>query len=552
MELHMQRNPAKALLQSLSLIMFSLPGVDAFAYNIPKTVVTCVADQCPAIADIISPKEKLTSQAIIYQTSNQPEFMTRTVAQFSPKDNGGWQYIVVDQTKYANTQPVIGFGGAFTDGASILYHYLPATLQKELIDAYFSPKGIAYSLGRVPMASNDFSCRSEPGGMPSLTSCSNVASLYSYADRQDSTLNHFALQSEDVDFKIPMIQAAMNATSTAELKLFASPWSAPAWMKSNGSMIHGSLKPEFRQLWADYFIKFLESYNQYQINIWGLTVQNEPEESPLYDPKGMQTWQTMYSSKQEEADFVKNYLGPAIRQFEIKYATKINLMIHDDQLTKIHDRVSTLNDPELAQYVDGAALHWYMNLDHLYPNLDKAYDTLNKTSGKGRFILATEACEGYFPIGSGPEFGSWARGEAYGHDIISDFNHHVSGWTDWNLLLDMKGGPTWAKNYLDAPILVDLAKQVFYKQPMYYYLGHFSKFVRPSSQLLASQSNGPFPLEEVSFKVPAHDNLPETIVIVVLNRDVTGRKYYIKDTDRYLNMNIPAHAIQTIIYKAGA
>ncbi len=351
-----------------------------------------------------------------------------------------------------------------------------------------------------------------------------------------------------------MIKAALNATQNNTIHLFASPWSAPAWMKTNGNMVHGSLNSAYQQAWANYFVKFLQAYKNNNITFWGLTVQNEPEETVIAGQSDLQTWQTMYLTKEQEANFVKNYLGPALKQYEHSGGNKIQLMIHDDQVSTINQRAEVVNDAQLAQYVAGVGLHWYMNSDSNYSNLDSAYQRLNADK-QDRFILGTEACEGYFPLFPGPSLGNWSRGEAYGHDIISGLNHHVSGWTDWNLVLDMHGGATWAKNYLDAPILFDAAKQTFYKQPMYYYLGHFSKFVRPGSRLLASRSGGPFPLEEVSFKVAAYQDLPDTMVIVVMNRDMTGRTYYIKDNsisagNKYLNMTIPAHAIQTIIYKS--
>lgn len=532
---------------------------------VPNKVVTCSANQCPMVPDVLNSNEKLIDQAIIFETSPNNGFFVRYIQHFSNKDNGGWQYIILDEKAYVNTHPIVGFGGSFTDSVSMLYQHMDPFLQKALIDSYFSNKGLAYSLGRVPIASNDFSCRSlvrqgnEDIPVPSLTSCVNVYSCYSYADQRDDTLNNFSLQPEDINFKIPMIRAAIDAVRSNkqnELRLFASPWSAPAWMKTNGSMVHGSLDANFQQIWADYIVKFLQAYLNNQIRFWGLTVQNEPVDDGL--GKGVQSWQTMYLTQEQEANFIKNYLGPTLKKFAMEYGSDIHIMIHDDQITTIQQRVSMLDDPEVAQYVSGAGLHWYTNFDFFYTNLDKAYQIMNQQrSQQSRFILGTEACEGYLQIGQGPSFGSWSRGESYAHDIINDLNHHVSGWTDWNLLLDMQGGPNWAKNYVDAPILVDLSKQEFYRQPMFYYLGHFSKFIRPESKLLASESLGPFPLEEVSFYVPAHDDLPETIVIVVLNRDMTGRNYYVKDNsitdaNKFLNMYIPAHSIQTIIYRSRA
>lgn len=536
----------------LVFILFNSFSLAARSSDIPNTVVTCTVSACPTIPPILGPNEKLTDQAIVYQTSNQPEFMTRYTKTFSATDDGSWHHIIINESALADTQPIIGLGGAFTDSAAMLYQHMVPALQKALIAAYFSPQGIAYSLGRVPIASSDFSCRNVVQGVPvpSLDACSAVFSPYSYADKPDATLGNFALQPEDLEYKIPMIQAAIQAALPNDFRLFASPWSAPAWMKTNGSMVHGALNPEFQQVWANYFVKFLEAYQRQQITFWGVTVQNEPEESGFLGMKDMQTWQTMYFTAEEQANFIKNYLGPTLTKFEKDYGSRIHLMMHDDQITSIHSRASMVSDPDVAQYVDGAGLHWYMNIAPYYSNLDKAYTTLNSVNRRDRFILATEACEGYLPTDSGPSLGSWSRGEAYAHDMISDMNHHVSGWTDWNLLLDTQGGPNWAKNYVDAPILFDVKKQIFYKQPMYYYLGHFSKFIRPDSRLLASQSQGPIPLEEVSFKVPAHDNLPETIVVVVLNRDLFGRNYYIQDENKYLTLHISAHAIQTVIYRA--
>lgn len=539
-------------LSKYSLVLSLIIAASSYAET-PNTVVTCDNQQCPLIAPILNPNEKLTDQAIIFQTSNKPEFMLRYEKSFTSTDNGGWQQIILDETALANTQPIIGFGSSFTDSAAMLYQQMTSNLQNEFIAAYYSAQGLAYTLGRVPMASTDFSCRDEQTN-PSLRSCSPQFSLYSYADIPDDNLTQFSLQREDKYAKIPMLKAALRLVPA--LRLFASPWSAPAWMKSNGSMLDGTLNEVYQQTWANYFVKFLEAYKANHILFWGVTVQNEPEKNVFLQTKnkGLQSWQTMYLSKDQEADLIKHYLGPTLKQYESSYGSSIHLIMHDGQITTMNDRFSMLQDKEVAKYVAGAGLHWYMNGDTNYPNLNSAYQKLNADQTP-RFILGTEACEGYLPFSRGPILGSWARGEAYGHDIISDLNHHVSGWTDWNLALDIMGGPNWANNKVDAPILVDLNKQVFYEQPMYFYMGHFSKFIRPGSQLLASQSNGPFPLEEVTYKVPAYADLPATIVIVVLNRDITGRTYYIKDVTRqngnnYLNLTIPAHAIQTIIFRS--
>ncbi len=156
------------LLAPAVFAIFLVQSSSVFAAGIPKTVVACTANQCPGISAILEDNEKLTDQAIIFQTSDSPEFMRRYEKKFSDRDNGGWQHIEVNESAFVSTQPVIGFGGAFTDTAAMLYQQMPPALQKEFTNAYFSTQGIAYSLGRVPMASNDFSCRKDVDGKPVL------------------------------------------------------------------------------------------------------------------------------------------------------------------------------------------------------------------------------------------------------------------------------------------------------------------------------------------------------------------------------------------------
>lgn len=479
-----------------------------------------------------------------------------------------WHQITIHPDNHPDVHPIIGFGGAFSDTASLLYQAMSPDLKKALIASYYGEDGIAYSLGRVPMASSDFSCRayspSMPSGLPGLNNCSAALTQYSYADESPGSLDSFALQPEDTDYKIPMIKAAMATLKQQQkpLALFASPWSAPAWMKTNESMVHGGLLPEYRSLWADYFIRFLEAYRERGIEFWGVTVQNEPVEEGFLGTKDLQTWQTMYSNAEEQALFIEQFLGPNLREYNHTTNQDVKLIVHDDQVSTIGKRLNAMMKTGAAKFIDGAGLHWYMNnlipMTDDYPKLDKAFKTLNASNDKPRFILGTEACEGYLtgvPGQTGPKLGDWRRGEAYASDIISDLNHHVSGWTDWNLMLDMKGGPNWANNFVDAPILVDIEKQTFYRQPMYYYMGHFSKFILPGSTLLRSDSTGPAPIEEVVFQVPETPTLPSHTVIVVLNRDFTKRHYLIEDKrilgeNRYLDLVLPAHGIQTIIYKS--
>jgi len=533
----------------------------AFANEIIRNnSVVCDFEQCaqvePLLASNIS-SAQAQNKIILYQTSVQKKhFLKKTETRFSSTHNGGWQHIEINprdlkQHNGKQFHPILGFGGSFTDSASIIYKHLPLELQKHIIESYYSESGLEYSLGRVPIASSDFSCR-DSNNNPSLVNCDTQKSQYSYDDTEgDFTLSHFKLQKEDLHFKIPMIQDALK--DAPNLKLFASPWSAPAWMKNNGNMVHGSLMnvPAIKQAWSHYYVNFFSYYKKNNIHFWGLTVQNEPVVDGV-----KQWWQTMYSTADEQAEFIQHYLGPTIKNYDKNLA----IMIHDDQLSSVAKRSTAIighsGFSEAKNYIDGIGLHWYENElvpSAQYSNLTSLHKNLSDLN-QNQFVLGTEACQGYMPCGvlsgCGPSLGSITRAESYAHDIIKDLEHDVSGWTDWNLLLDMSGGPNWAGNYVDAPILVDYNRGLFYKQPMYYYLGHFSKFVRPGSKMLNAQSEGPFPLEQVSYLIPQTENTPEHIVVIVLNRDITGRKFYIHDVqnNRFINAEIPAKSIQTYIY----
>jgi glucosylceramidase len=193
--------------------------------------------------------------------------------------------IILDKNK--TFQTIIGFGGALTDASSETFFKLSKQKQEEILTALFDKeKGDGFSLCRTSIHSCDFSSES-----------------YTYAEAGDTNLSHFSVE-HDLKYRIPFIKAAFSKTNN-DLKIFASPWSPPAWMKTNKTMLHGGkLLSEYDQTWANYFVKFVKAYKDEGIPIWGLTVQNEPMAS--------QTWESCIFTASEERDFVKNYLGPAL------------------------------------------------------------------------------------------------------------------------------------------------------------------------------------------------------------------------------------------------
>ncbi|CAP37109.1 Protein CBG19964 [Caenorhabditis briggsae] len=483
-------------------------------------VCRCNATYC----DTIEPLGTVTAgKAVIYTTSKKGKRMDRTELKHSTSSNAKTKVYVNGTQTY---QQIMGFGAAFTDAAGINMLTLPQAMQDQIIQQYFSDDGLGYVFGRVPMASCDFSTHE-----------------YSYDDVAfDFQLTKFNLTMEDFQYKIPFIKKAM-AVSNGKLKLFATPWSSPAWMKTSGRMIGageliGDQNGKYYQTWAQYFVKFFEAYHAQGIDFWSLTPQNEPTTG--IDP--FWKWQTLYFDASMERNFIKKLLGPALAANPVTKNMKI--MINDDQRINLpHWPKVILSDPMAAQYVNGIALHWYEDFidpatvvtetHNLYPDY---------------FILATEACAGYEPA-LGPKLGSWSRAEQYANDLIKDIGNWVAGWVDWNYMLDLQGGPNLVKNFVDATLIVNATAQEYYKQPIWHVMAQFSKFIKPgSTRIQTTIIEKSVDVEGLSFL-----NADGTKTVVLLNKnEVLDFEVAVSDVlapNVIYDLTIQANSLVTIVYK---
>jgi O-glycosyl hydrolase len=243
--------------------------------------------------------------------------------------------------------------------------------------------------------------------------------------------------------------------------------------------------------WALYFSKFIDAYKSFGINMWGLTTQNEPLAAT-------NLWQSMFHNVEVQSNFLANHLGPVIK----KNHPEVKMIIHDDQTLSLPDLADkVLDNPEASKYIDGVGYHWYMALQSAFQNEPAhppaagvkqlvgggAYvkDTWKKLQAQdaSKFIMMTEACNGYVLSTDwvGPRPGEWGYGYAYSHDVLWQLTNGASGWVDWNLLLDMRGGPNLAGNFVDAPMLVQDADTLI-QNPSYFHIAHFAKYVVPGSK----------------------------------------------------------------------
>jgi glucosylceramidase len=401
-------------------------------------------------------------------------------------------------------QEILGFGGAFTEAAAVTFYKMSPEIQTEILKAYFDvQEGHGYSMGRTHINSCDFALGN-----------------YAYTEVDgDVDLEHFSID-RDRQALIPMIKAAQKVAGRP-LTLYASPWSPPAWMKTNGEMNHGGkLKPEYRDAWARYYCRYLREYAQEGIPIWGLTVQNEPE--------AVQIWDSCIYTAEDEREFIRDFLGPTLAREGFGH---IRIIIWDHNRDRMYERAKiVLDDPEAAKYVWGTGFHWYVGDN--FDNVQLVHDAY-----PDKHLLFTEGA-----VGPGSLLGSWAPSEQYAHSMINDLKHWTVGWVDWNLVLDARGGPNHVNNFCSAAIIADPETGQIHYQSIYYYLGHFSRFIRPGAKRIICAATLDV-LEAVAFVNPDGQ-----IAVVVLNRSDHDVVFALKCHGGAARTEIPRHAIQTLCF----
>jgi glucosylceramidase len=403
-------------------------------------------------------------------------------------------------------QTLLGFGGAITEASAHVLSRVSASTRAEAIKAcYDINEGLGYTICRTHINSCDFSLGN-----------------YSYDNVDgDTDLAHFSIE-RDRALLIPLLRDATQAAG-GDLQIYASPWSPPAWMKTSGQMnAGGSLKPEYICVWAAYLLRYLQEYRKESIELWGMTLQNEPTATV--------PWDSCVWSAEEQRDFLKDHLGPLLQKYEFGH---INLIILDYNRNLLMDWAKTvLSDPEAARYVWGAGVHWYRNEDF------KSMSNFHYTY-PDKHLLFTEGCQEF-----GVHIESWAPGERYAHHIIGDLNNWAEGWTDWNIVLDETGGPNHQGNLCSAPIIADTENDRLLYQSSYYYIGHFSKFIRPCAVRLGIEVGNP------SVEAVAFYNSDASTAVVVLNTQNEEQKVQICYTIENIPILLPAHSIATVVFNS--
>lgn len=400
-------------------------------------------------------------------------------------------------------QALEGFGGAFTEAAAVTWQRLaPAQRDAVLRDCFDPARGHGYTLCRVHMNSCDF-----------------ALGHYAHVETPgDVALASFSIE-RDRQALLPFIQAAQQVAGPP-LKLLVSPWSPPAWMKSNGQMNQGGrLLPRYADAWARCFVRFIQAYEAAGVPVWGVSVQNEPDAT--------QRWDSCLYSAEEERDFVRDHLGPALAAAGLG---DVKVVIWDHNRDLMIERASVvLSDPEAARYVWGTGFHWYGE-DH-FDHVQLLHD-----AWPDKQLLFTEGCQE-----GGPHDGSWALGERYARSMINDLNRWTVGWIDWNLLLDATGGPNHVGNLCSAPILADTAQGHLLHQSSYFYIGHFSRYLQPGARRVLCAAT------REALEATAFANPDGTVATVVMNRGEAAAPFVLEVGGRRWRVDLPARAITTCL-----
>lgn len=476
-------------------------------------------------------KENENVTVDVYETSAQGNALTK-IPVVSPTDHP----VIIKLKPEETFQTITGFGGSFTEASASLLNKLSPANRNKILQAYFGEEGARYSLTRTHINSCDFSL-----------------SNYAYAMKpDDKNLYSFSIEPDRNDL-IPIIKEAMKISKEG-FKIIASPWTAPPWMKDNKDWRGGKLLPQYRETWALYFEKYIQAYKEEGIDVWGVTVENEPLGNN-------NNWESMHFSPEEMTEFVKDYLGP---RFEKNGLAEIKILGYDQNRGEELEKWANVMYKEEAssKYFDGMAVHWYASTYDYFPtSLQHTYKLAPQ-----KHLINTEACidaevpkwkdDQWYWSKEATDWGwDWAPEKdkylhpkyvpvyRYAVDIIGCLNNQVDGWIDWNMVLDKQGGPNWFKNWCTAPVIVDPEKDEVYFTPLYYVMAHFSKFIRPGSVRIGFENS------DKELMVTAAKNQDRSFAVVIFNPTEIEKQITLSLNGKTTHTQIAAKALQTVIIK---
>lgn len=444
-------------------------------------------------------------KASIYSTGSQTEngqYLTRTATAVLREDSEGVEREVLNIYPEIRAESFEGFGGAITEAAAYVYSLMDEGQRQALLRSYFAENEMNYRMVRIPIDSCDF----------------GLGTYEADADPEDVELAGFSLERIE-RYILPMLQDAERMAGHP-LEIMLSPWSPPAYMKTNGDRQHGgALRTEYYERWATYLCHYIRAFRDRGFRVRRMTLQNEP--------KAAQTWDSCVYTAKEERAFLQ-VMHAALERHGLQ---DVEIYIWDHNKERLYERVAAIVDDETRGMVAGAACHWYSG-DH-FENLDlvrQQYPDLR--------IIISESCIEFSRYASGDDVSNALR---LSHELCGDLAHGVTAFYDWNLLLDEEGGPNYVGNYCLAPFLYDRTEHRLMPQLIQRHYWHYAHFIQPGARRLGT-SRYTADIDAVAYRNPDGN-----IVVVLLNTAKQDLPVVLRLEERILEMTLEAQSIHTCV-----
>jgi glucosylceramidase len=416
--------------------------------------------------------------------------------------------VVIDVN--ARYQTMVGFGAAMTDSSAWLLQNKLNALQRNALlhELYGPPPNLNLNMMRLTIGASDFSTK--------FYTLDDIP-----AGQTDPQLQHFNVvpNLEDV---IPVVREVLSIRP--DMLIMASPWSAPAWMKSSQNLIGGELLEQYESVYADYLVKYLDAYRSYGIPIFALTLQNEPAFSPI-------TYPGMQMSAQTRARIVAQYLGPKLANR--KPGTSI--LEWDHNWSDPEQPLTVLDDPVASRYVDGIAWHCYAGSQHEQGRVHRAYPE------KDTYI--SECSGGDWPLSLNGELLWFTR-----NLLVTGTRQWARGVVYWNMALDENHGPRLGGcEACKGVITIDSKTGDVSRNDEYYALAHFSRFVLPGAvRVKSTDTDADKGIANVAFQ-NASDG---SIVLVMVNIGTKPRHVSVMEGLNHFQYTMPPESVGTFVWNA--
>ncbi len=396
-------------------------------------------------------------------------------------------------------QEILGFGAAFTDAACYTFNRLSPAEREPLFHELFHPTAMGLNVCRTCVGSSDYATK-----------------VYSYDEGEpDPELTRFSI-AHDKEYILPMLREARRVNP--ELFLFASPWSPPGWMKANRSMLGGNMRREFMPSYANYFLKFLQEYENEGVPIQAITVQNEVDT----DQDGKMPaciWPQEY-----EADFVRQHLGPVLEKAGVR--TKIWLIDHNYNLWG--RAIGELETPDVRRYANAIAWHGYVGRPEWMDRVHEAYPDAE--------MHWTEGGPDYTDPNYARDWCNWSK------TFTEILRHWCCSITGWNLALDEKGRPNLGPFSCGGLVTVHSETKQITRSGQHAALMHYSSSIRRGARRFDSQSrtNG---IDHVALENPDGER------VLVLTNAGGPQTVSVQQGKRYAEVSLPADSVTTLRWR---